>query len=85
MEPQQVLNQIMEFNQAAFNNTVSVMTLVQEQTERMITLSLEQAALIPKEGKKVMTDWLKAYRQGGETFKKAVDDSFKTVEGFLAK
>ena len=85
MEPQQVLNQIMEFNKAAFNNTVNVMTLVQEQTERMITLSLEQTALLPKEGKKVMTDWLKAYRQGGETFKKAVDDSYKTVEAFLAK
>jgi hypothetical protein len=75
----------MEFNKTAFNNTVNVMTLVQEQTERMITLSLEQAALLPKEGKKVMTDWLKAYRQGEETFKKAVDDSFKTVEAFLAK
>ncbi len=85
MEPKQVWQQIMEFNQAAFDNTMNTMTLFQEQTERMITVSLEQAALLPKEGKKVVTDWLKAYKQGGETFKKAIDDSFKNVEAFLAQ
>lgn len=84
MEKQQAFKQMMEFNQAAFDNTFNVMTLLQEQTERMINLSLEQATMLPKEGKKVFTEWLKACTKGSETFKKAVDDSFQKMEGFFA-
>lgn len=84
MEKQQAFKQMMEFNKAAFDNTFNVMTLIQEQTERMINLSLEQATMLPKEGKKVFTEWLKACTKGSETFKKAVDDSFQKMEGFLA-
>ena len=84
MEQKQALKQMMEFNKAAFDNTFNVMTLLQEQTEKMINLSLEQAAMLPKEGKKALTEWLNACRKGSETFKKAVDDSFQKVEVFLA-
>jgi len=84
MEKQQAFKQMMEFNKAAFDNTFNVMTLLQEQTERMINLSLEQATMLPKEGKKAFTEWLKACTKGSETFKKAVDDSFQKVEVFLA-
>lgn len=85
METKQVWQQIMEFNQAVYDNTMNTMALFQEQTERMMTLSLEQAAILPKEGKKIATEWLKAYKHGEETFKKAVDVSFKNLEAFLAK
>jgi len=84
MEKQQAFKQMMEFNQAAFDNTFNAMTLVQEQTERMLQLSLEQATMLPKEGKKVFTEWLKACTKGSETFKKAVDDSFQKMQGFFA-
>ncbi len=84
MEQKQALKQMMEFNKAAFDNTFNVMTLLQEQTERMINLSLEQATMLPKEGKKVITEWLKACTKGSETFKKAVDDGFQKMQGFLA-
>lgn len=84
MEKQQAFKQMMEFNQAALDNTFNAMTLVQEQTERMINLSLEQATMLPKEGKKVYTEWLKAWTKGSETFKKAVDEGFQKMAGFLA-
>jgi hypothetical protein len=84
MEKQQAFKQILEFNQAAFNHTFSAMTLLQEQTERMINLSLEQAAFLPKEGKKVYSEYLKAWTKGSEAFKKAVDAGFQQMAGFLA-
>jgi len=84
MEKQQAFKQMMEFNKAAFDNTFNAMTLLQEQTERMINLSLEQATMLPKEGKKVFTEWLKACTKGSENFKKAVDDGFQKMQGFLA-
>ncbi len=84
MEKQQAFKQMMEFNKAAFDNTFNAITLLQDQTERMLNLSLEQATMLPKEGKKVFTEWLKACTKGSETFKKAVDDSFQKMEGILA-
>lgn len=84
MEKQQAFKQMMKFNQAAFDNTFNAITLLQEQAERMLHLSLEQARMLPKEGKKVFTDWLKAWTKGSENFKKAVDDGFQKMEGFLA-
>jgi hypothetical protein len=84
MEKQQAFKQMMEFNKAAFDNTFNAMTLVQEQTERMINLSLEQATMLPREGKKLYTEWLRACTKGSETFKKAVDDGFQKMAGFLA-
>jgi len=84
MNQKQNMNQMMEFNKAAFDNTFNAMTLLQEQTERMLQLTLEQAMMLPKEGKRVFTEWLKACTKGSETFKKAVDDRFQKMEGFFA-
>lgn len=84
MEKQQAFKQMMEFNRAAFDNTFNAMAMLREQAERMIHLSLEQATMLPKEGKKVYTEWLNACTKGSETFKKAVDDGFQKMAGFLA-
>lgn len=83
MTQNQVWNHLMQFNQAALENAFTAITLLQEQTERMLNLSLDQAALLPKEGKKVFTEWAKVWGKGNETFKKAVDDSFHKMEAFL--
>jgi hypothetical protein len=79
----QIWNDLMQVNQAALENAFTAVTLVQEQTERMLHLTLDQAALLPREGKKVFTEWVKVWGKGNETFKKAVDYSFRQMEGFL--
>jgi hypothetical protein len=84
MTENQVWNHTMQFNQAAFDYAFAAITLLQEQTERMLHLSLDQTALLPKEGKKVFTEWVKVWAKGNETFKKAVADNFDKMEGFLA-
>jgi hypothetical protein len=84
MDPKKMGKQMIDFYKATFDNSFSAMLMLQEQTERMIHLSLEQATMLPKEGKKVYTEWLKACTKGSETFKKAVDDGFEKMAGFLA-
>jgi hypothetical protein len=39
---------------------------------------------MPAEGKKAITDWIKAYKQGREGFKAAVDDNYRKVEEYFA-
>ena len=84
MEPKQAMKQVMEFNRMAFDSVFTSLKVVQEQTERMTNLSLEQATMLPKEGKKVITEWLEACKKGSETLQKSVDDGFQRLEAIIA-
>jgi hypothetical protein len=84
MEPKQIAKQMIQFNKAAFDNTFNAMTVLQEQTEKMVGMFLEQSTWMPAEGKKAVTDWIKAYKRGREDFKAAVDENYKKVDDFFA-
>jgi hypothetical protein len=84
MEPKEMMKQMMKYNKAAFDNTFTAMTLMQEQIERMVKMFMEQATWVPKEGRQGMAEWVKACKKGGDDFKKAMDDGFKKLEEFLA-
>jgi hypothetical protein len=75
--------QMIDFHKATFDNTFNAMVTLQEQTEKMVSLFLEQAAWMPDDGKKAVSDWVSAYKKGREDFKKSVDDNFKKVEKFF--
>ena len=83
MDQMQIFKQMMDFNKAAFENTFKMMTMLQEQTEKMTASTLEQATWLPAEGKKAMNDWLNAYKSGFENFKKTTDENFKKMESFV--
>jgi hypothetical protein len=38
---------------------------------------------MPEEGKKVLSEWVKAYKKGRDDFKKVVDQNFKNAEAFF--
>ena len=84
MDPKQIAKQMSQFNKAAFDNTFSAMTVLQEQMEKMVNNYLEQSPWMPAEGKKAVMDWIKAYKGGREDFKAAVNDNYKKVEDFFA-
>jgi len=84
MDPKQIAKQMIQFNKTAFDNTFNAMTVLQEQTEKMMGMYLDQAPLLPAEGKKAIGDWLKAYKKGREDFKTVVDENYKKVENFFA-
>ena len=84
MDQKAIFKQMVDFNKATFNNSFNAMGMVQEQAERMLNMSLEQATWLPEEGKKVIDEWIKAYKKGREDFKKIVDENFARVEAFFA-
>jgi hypothetical protein len=84
MESTKIAKQMIDFQKTTFDNSFSAMVMLQEQTERMANTLLDQATWMPEEGKKVVNDWVKAYKKGREDFKKVVDDNFKMVETFFA-
>jgi hypothetical protein len=84
MEPVKIAKQMIEFQKATFDNSFSAMGMVQDQAERMISMSLQQAAWLPEEGGKAIDAWVKSYKKGREDFKKIVDENFGKVEQFFA-
>lgn len=84
MEQIAIVKQMIDFNKAAFDNSFKAMVMVQEQTGKMVNTFLDQNPWIPEEGKKAISEWIKAYKKGRDDFKKYIDDSFKQVEDFFA-
>jgi hypothetical protein len=83
MHPKMIAKQIIDFNKAAFDNTFDTITALEDHSEKMVRLFLEKASLFPPEGKKVITEWMEAYKKGKKDFKESVNDRFKSVEDFF--
>ena len=84
MEQSRIAKQVIEFQRAGFDNTFTAMTMLQDQTERMVNMFLEQATWLPDQGKKALNEWVQSCKKGREQFKKTVDESYKKVEDFFA-
>jgi polyhydroxyalkanoate synthesis regulator phasin len=84
MDPKQIAKQMVDFNKTAFDNSFEAMSVIQDQAEKMFTAMVEQTALFPEEGKKVVNEWIKTYKKGREDFKSAADENFKKVEAFFS-
>lgn len=83
-DQKQIAKQMIQFNKSAFDNSFKAMSMVYEQNEKMVDTFLAQAAWLPAEGKKAITDWMNAYKKGSDGFKKTVDDQYKKVEDFFS-
>lgn len=84
MDQKQILKQMIEFNQATFNNTFQAMILLQDQFERVAQTAVDQANWLPAEGRKAIENWVEAYKTGRDNFKSYVEDSYKKVEKYFA-
>ena len=85
MDPKKVTKQTFDFYKSTFENTYNAMNMLQEQSQKMVEMYLDQTQGFPEEGKKAVQEWIKAYKKGGQEFKSAVDESFKKVEDFFVE
>ena len=83
MDPKQIAKQMIAFNKTSFDNNFSAMKTLHEQTEKIVFKFWEKSPMFPEEGKKAITEWMKAYQKGCEDFKNIVDENFKKVEDFF--
>jgi polyhydroxyalkanoate synthesis regulator phasin len=85
LESGKFAKQMIDFYKSTFDNSFNAMVMLQEQTEKTMKTALDQATWLPAEGKKVVDEWVKAYKQGREEFKKSVDENFKKVDDFFSQ
>lgn len=84
MKPFELAKQMIDFNKATFDNSFSMMVMLQEQMEKTVNTFAQQATWLPDEGRKVLGEWVSTYKKGREDFKKLVDESYKKVDSYFA-
>lgn len=84
MDPKQMVKQMFDFNKTAVEKTFSAVTVMQDQTEKMFNLWLDQNKWFPEEGKKAMTEWVKTCKNGRDEFKAKIDEGYKKIEEYMA-
>jgi hypothetical protein len=83
METGKIAKQMIDFQKTTFDNTFNAMVALQEQTEKMVNVFMEQSVWLPEDGIKTVNEWGAAYKKGRDDFKKSVDENFSKVEGFF--
>ncbi len=83
MNQAKVAKKMINFYKTTFDSSFNALSILQEQAEKMVKVSLEQAPWIPPEGKNAVDEWVKAYKKGRDDFKSAVDENYKKVDSYF--
>jgi transposase InsO family protein len=63
MYPSEIIKQMITFNKAIFDNAFNAVIVILEQREKMIGIFFEHTPWFPDEGKKMVNEWVKAYKK----------------------
>jgi hypothetical protein len=80
MAHREIARRITGFFKTASDSSFKTITLLQEYTEKTISLSLVRSPWFPEEGRKLVSEWLKTYRKGYDDFKIAADEQYRKLE-----
>lgn len=83
--PKDMAKQVVQFYKTTFDNSFSTMVMLQEQAEKLMKTFIVQVPGMSDEGKKVLDQWMGAYKKGREDFKKAMDEGYSKVDEFFDK
>jgi hypothetical protein len=75
--------QMISFYRTAYDNSISAMNTIQEKTEKMVHLSLNQAPWLPEQSKNLVNTWVEFYKKGCDDFKAAADVQYKKYEAMF--
>ncbi|MFA6413211.1 MAG: hypothetical protein WCW53_10995 [Syntrophales bacterium] len=84
MDPIQMMKKMVDFNKMAFEKTFSVMTVMQDQTEKTFILWRDRNKLFPEQGKTAMSEWVKICKKNRDEFKAKIDEGYTNIEKYFA-
>jgi len=79
METEKFAKQMIDFQKAAFDNTFTAVTMLQDQAERMVNTVIDQASWLPEESRRVIDEMVGAYKKGRTDFKGVMDENFEKM------
>jgi hypothetical protein len=85
MEQMNFAKQVVDFNRMAFNNIYNTAVVVQDQTERLGGMLLDNAPFGGDQARQMYKDGADLYKKSRENFKKMIDEGFNMMEGFMTQ
>lgn len=80
-----IAKQMVNFQEAIFNNSYNALVMMQDQTEKAANTLLEQAAWIPQESKRLVNQWNEMYKKGQDDLKAALDNNFNKAKDIFGQ
>jgi hypothetical protein len=80
MDQKQIIKQMVEYNQSAFDNAFDAIVTIQDQSQQIAEKMMDQADWMPVEGRKVIDNWVDVYKTSRNNFKVQVDNNYKQIE-----
>ena len=78
-----MIKQMIDFNKSSFENSYNMMVNLHDQAEQMTNTMLEQPLGIPDDSKKVIIEWIAAFKKGRSSMKSTIDANYEKLESFL--
>lgn len=74
-----------DFQKTTFDNSLRLLGVLQDQTDKALHQLLGSVPYLPKEGRKVVEEWMRAVRRNRDEFRKAMDRSFDLISHYLER
>ncbi|HNY65941.1 MAG TPA: hypothetical protein PKM41_10925 [Deltaproteobacteria bacterium] len=83
MDMRALVLQMVSLQRASFDNGYEALATLQDQAERLTYDFMDQAAWIPSTSRGFVRDWFSMARKTRNDFKKAVDDGYDQLGGYI--
>jgi hypothetical protein len=77
METNPVAKHTLQICHTALTGALDAALAVQSQSQKTMEVLLEHSPVIPREGKRAVSDWFEAFRQQTTAMKGVIDEGFK--------
>lgn len=70
---------LIDFQRTTFNSTTKAVFSLQDQTEKLLRDAMKNSGVVPKEGEKVVNEWIKMIHRTRSDFQRTMDMSFDLI------
>lgn len=75
----------LKFQKMTLDHSLQSMSQLQEYMTKQMMSCIEANPLLTEEGKKLISDWIEAYRRGYDELKSRADANYEKAEAFFNK
>lgn len=79
-----LMRQMFNYNKALAEKTISIITILQEQTENAFILLIDKNDLLSEQRKKAITEWVDIFNTNRKEFMAKFDKSCKGIDKVFA-
>lgn len=84
-EPSETVKQAIGIQKGAFTSLYDTVAMMQDQAVSAMDMMLDQAGVVPEEGRKALASWVSACKQERGRLKTYVDTGFSNLEKLITK